>query len=99
MKSMARPSNLFTTVRWMVNPRITVKLDGHHPTDASHHQKIVVLDDCFAFCGGIDMTGDRWDTRPDRKSCVEGQRVEVRGDRGERRTIKKKKSIHNPTTQ
>src|SRR3546814_710154 len=33
MKSMARPSNLFTTVRWMVNPRITVKLAGHHPTE------------------------------------------------------------------
>src|SRR5205085_921210 len=23
----------------------------------------VVIDDCLAFCGGIDMTGDRWDTR------------------------------------
>ncbi|WP_313802856.1 phospholipase D-like domain-containing protein [Sphingobium sp.] len=63
MKSMVRPSNLFTTVRWMANPRITVKLDSHHPTAASHHQKIVVIDDCFAFCGGIDMTADRWDTR------------------------------------
>ena len=63
MKSMVRPSNLFTTVRWMANSRITVKLDSHHPTAASHHQKIVVIDDCFAFCGGIDMTGDRWDTR------------------------------------
>lgn len=63
MKSMARPSNLFTTVRWMANSRITVKLDSHHPTAASHHQKIVVIDDCFAFCGGIDMTADRWDTR------------------------------------
>jgi phosphatidylserine/phosphatidylglycerophosphate/cardiolipin synthase-like enzyme len=63
MKSMVRPSNLFTTVRWMAHPRITVKLDSHHPAAASHHQKIVVIDDCFAFCGGIDMTGDRWDTR------------------------------------
>jgi phosphatidylserine/phosphatidylglycerophosphate/cardiolipin synthase-like enzyme len=63
MKSMVRPSNLFTTVRWMAHSRITVKLDSHHPTAASHHQKIVVIDDCFAFCGGIDMTRDRWDTR------------------------------------
>ena len=63
MKSMVRPSNLFTTVRWMANSRITVKLDSHHPTAASHHQKIVVIDDCFAFCGGIDMTGDHWDIR------------------------------------
>ncbi|WP_022682378.1 phospholipase D-like domain-containing protein [Sphingobium bisphenolivorans] len=63
MKSMVRPSNLFTTVKWMAHSRIHVKLDSHHPTAASHHQKIVVIDDCFAFCGGIDMTGDRWDTR------------------------------------
>ncbi|MGA1808374.1 phospholipase D-like domain-containing protein [Sphingobium sp. WW5] len=63
MKSMVRPTNLFTTLKWMAHPRVTVKLDGHHPPAASHHQKIVVIDDCFAFCGGIDMTGDRWDTR------------------------------------
>lgn len=63
MKSMVRPSNLFTTVKWMAHPRVRVKLDSHHPPAASHHQKIVVIDDCFAFCGGIDMTGDRWDTR------------------------------------
>lgn len=63
LKSMARPVNLFTTLKWMAHPRITVKLDSHHPPAASHHQKIVVIDDCFAFCGGIDMTGDRWDTR------------------------------------
>ena len=63
MKSMVQPANLFTTVKWMANKRIQVKLDSHHPPAASHHQKIVVIDDCFAFCGGIDMTGDRWDTR------------------------------------
>lgn len=63
MKSMVRPTNLFTTLKWMAHPRVTVKLDSHHPPAASHHQKIVVIDDCFAFCGGIDMTGDRWDTR------------------------------------
>lgn len=63
IKSMFRPSNLIATLQWMAHPRITVKLDGHHPPAGSHHQKIVVIDDCFAFCGGIDMTGDRWDTR------------------------------------
>ncbi|MFZ2996513.1 phospholipase D-like domain-containing protein [Sphingobium sp.] len=63
MKAMVRPSNLFTTIKWMAHPRVTVKMDSHHPPAASHHQKIVVIDDCFAFCGGIDMTGDRWDTR------------------------------------
>ncbi len=63
LKAMVRPSNLVTTLKWMAHPRITVKLDAHHPPGGSHHQKIVVIDDCFAFCGGIDMTGDRWDTR------------------------------------
>ena len=43
-----------------------MKLDGAHPPGASHHQKIVVIDDSLAFCGGIDMTGDRWDTREHR---------------------------------
>lgn len=63
LKSMVQPSNLFTTVKWMAHKRIQVKLDSHHPPAASHHQKIVVIDDCFAFCGGIDVTADRWDTR------------------------------------
>jgi phosphatidylserine/phosphatidylglycerophosphate/cardiolipin synthase-like enzyme len=36
-------------------------MDGAHPPGCSHHQKIVVIDDCFAVCGGIDMTADRWD--------------------------------------
>ena len=68
MKSMVQPTNLFTTVKWMNHKRIRVKLDSHHPPAASHHQKIVVIDDCFAFCGGIDMTADRWDTRHHRDS-------------------------------
>ena len=42
---------------------IYLKLDGAHPTGASQHQKVVVIDDCIAFCGGIDMTDARWDTR------------------------------------
>lgn len=63
IKSLFRGKTAFTVARWMMHPRITLKLDSHHPTGASHHQKIIVIDDCLAFCGGIDMTGDRWDTR------------------------------------
>ena len=63
LKSLFRGRTIVTIAKWMMHPRIHVKLDGHHPPTASHHQKIVVIDDCFAFCGGIDMTGDRWDTR------------------------------------
>jgi phosphatidylserine/phosphatidylglycerophosphate/cardiolipin synthase-like enzyme len=46
---------------------ITFNFDGHHPVGCSHHQKIAVLDDKLAVCGGIDMTQDRWDTREHRE--------------------------------
>ena len=63
IKSLFRGTTVLTVLKWMRHPRIHTKLDGHHPTGSSHHQKIVAIDDCFAFCGGIDMTGGRWDTR------------------------------------
>ncbi|BBY50681.1 phospholipase D/transphosphatidylase [Mycolicibacterium arabiense] len=42
--------------------RLHLAMDGAHPLGAVHHQKIVVVDDAVAFCGGIDLTIDRWDT-------------------------------------
>ncbi|TYP88957.1 phospholipase D-like domain-containing protein [Blastococcus xanthinilyticus] len=42
--------------------RLTFAVDTHHPVGGAHHQKIVVVDDCLAFAGGIDVTADRWDT-------------------------------------
>lgn len=49
--------------RWMPKKRITFKADTAHPLGGSHHQKIVIIDDQLAVCGGIDMTSGRWDTR------------------------------------
>jgi phosphatidylserine/phosphatidylglycerophosphate/cardiolipin synthase-like enzyme len=46
----------------VTSKRIHFATDGAHPTGAVHHQKIVVVDDAVAFCGGIDLTADRWDT-------------------------------------
>ena len=66
LKTLLRGSNIFTLFKWMRHPRIHTRLDSFHPTGASHHQKIVVIDDSFAFCGGIDMTSERWDTRDHR---------------------------------
>jgi phosphatidylserine/phosphatidylglycerophosphate/cardiolipin synthase-like enzyme len=63
VNTLFRGKTIFTVFKWMRHPRIQVKLDGAHPPTASHHQKIVVLDDSLAFCGGIDMTEERWDTR------------------------------------
>lgn len=42
--------------------RLHLEVDGAHPLGAVHHQKLVVIDDSVAFCGGIDLTLDRWDT-------------------------------------
>lgn len=49
-------------VNWLASPRLHLKLDSHHPEEACHHQKIAVIDDALAFCGGIDITLNRWDT-------------------------------------
>lgn len=51
---------------WWRPDRIHFRLDSAHPAAAAHHQKIIVIDDALAFCGGIDMTNDRWDTRAHR---------------------------------
>lgn len=62
VKYLFRGTMLFDLVRWALRPRIDFKFDSAHPVGCSHHQKIVVIDDVFAACGGIDMTSDRWDT-------------------------------------
>lgn len=44
------------------NPeRVEVLLDGHLPVGAAHHEKLVIVDDRVAYCGGIDLTVRRWD--------------------------------------
>lgn len=48
------------------NERIRFVLDARTPFWASHHQKIVVIDDQVAFSGGLDITQRRWDTREHR---------------------------------
>lgn len=47
---------------WATHHRLHFFMDAHHPIGASHHQKIVVVDDAIAFVGGLDLTGSRWDT-------------------------------------
>ena len=73
VNTLFRGTTIFTLLRWMKHPRIHTKLDAAHPTAASHHQKIVVLDDSMAFCGGIDMTAERWDT-PAHRDADPGRR-------------------------
>ena len=47
---------------WRTHRRLSFRMDGKHPIGASHHQKVVVIDDAVAFVGGLDLTRCRWDT-------------------------------------
>jgi phosphatidylserine/phosphatidylglycerophosphate/cardiolipin synthase-like enzyme len=63
LKMLGRGTTLIDVAKWAMHKQIQLKLDSAHPAGCSHHQKIVVIDDKMAACGGIDMTADRWDTR------------------------------------
>ncbi|WP_051903769.1 phospholipase D-like domain-containing protein [Neorhizobium vignae] len=54
---------MFGKMDWKDHPRIFLHFDFDHPLRASHHQKIVAIDDRTAFLGGIDLTARRWDDR------------------------------------
>lgn len=47
---------------WRRQRGMFFRMDGVHPVGASHHQKVVVVDDSVAFVGGLDITKCRWDT-------------------------------------
>ena len=61
---------------WRMPRHVRFAFDDRHAVGGCHHQKIVVVDDQLAFCGGIDLTGHRWDTsahrvvEPARKTAV-----------------------------
>jgi phospholipase D1/2 len=47
---------------WRTHERVHFAADAVHPPGASHHQKVVVVDDRLAFVGGMDIAIKRWDT-------------------------------------
>jgi phosphatidylserine/phosphatidylglycerophosphate/cardiolipin synthase-like enzyme len=63
VNSVTRGETPFYILSWIFSKRIQLKLDGAHPSMSAHHMKLLVIDDRVAFCGGIDMTVGRWDTR------------------------------------
>jgi phosphatidylserine/phosphatidylglycerophosphate/cardiolipin synthase-like enzyme/uncharacterized membrane protein YdjX (TVP38/TMEM64 family) len=63
---------------WRTDRRVRFHLDDRHPVGASHHQKIVVIDDTVAFVGGLDITHCRWDTPA--HDPEESRRVDADGD-------------------
>jgi len=64
---------------WRTHRRLHFELDAKHPVGASHHQKVVVVDDAVAFVGGLDLTHCRWDT-PEH-GCDEPGRCDPEGRR------------------
>ncbi len=42
--------------------RLAFEMDARHPLGASHHQKVIVVDDRVAFVSGFDLAPCRWDT-------------------------------------
>lgn len=48
--------------RLFANSRVAFREARDVPFGACHHQKIVVIDDKLAFCGGGDIVSNRWDS-------------------------------------
>lgn len=67
LETLSRGETPFYLFQWMAKKNIRLKLDAAHPRMAAQHQKVVAIDDALAFCGGIDMTQGRWDTREHRE--------------------------------
>jgi len=64
---------------WKTHRHLRFHLDDRIPAGASHHQKIVVVDDAVAFVSGYDLTRVRWDTS--RHAEDDQCRVDHRGSR------------------
>ncbi|NIQ11182.1 MAG: phospholipase, partial [Gammaproteobacteria bacterium] len=47
---------------WNTDTSLHFEQDNQIPFGGCHHQKVVVIDDLLAFCGGLDITRGRWDT-------------------------------------
>jgi phosphatidylserine/phosphatidylglycerophosphate/cardiolipin synthase-like enzyme len=62
LKTLGRGLSAMTLARWRLSRHVDIRFDSSHPIGGTHHQKLLVVDDSLAMCGGIDMTCDRWDT-------------------------------------
>ena len=62
LKQFGHATAIMWLMRWWKTKAIDFRFDASHPVGCSHHQKIVVIDDMLAACGGIDIAAHRWDT-------------------------------------
>jgi len=60
--ALEREPLLFGDGPWVGHPRLHFRKDSAHPLAASQHQKLVVVDERVAFCGGFDLSKWRWDS-------------------------------------
>jgi phosphatidylserine/phosphatidylglycerophosphate/cardiolipin synthase-like enzyme/uncharacterized membrane protein YdjX (TVP38/TMEM64 family) len=62
---LAAERESFASMKWQLNgiENLEFIFDDQLPLGASHHQKIIVVDDEIAFCGGMDIAIARWDNR------------------------------------
>jgi len=68
--------------KYFRNTPVHFRLDDAVPFGACHHQKLLVIDDRLAFCGGGDISVDRWDSPAHRD--------------GDMRRIMPKQACHDP---
>ena len=66
LQTIGRGATPLFVLDWLTSRRVHLRLDAAHPLGGCHHHKIAVIDDALAFCGGIDITVGRWDTREHR---------------------------------
>ncbi len=64
---------------WSMPANVKLALDNRLPMGASHHEKVVAVDDRVAFIGGIDLTEGRWDTPA--HAADDSRRVLANGER------------------
>lgn len=60
------------------HPRLHLQYDDRLPRNASHHQKVIVIDDALAFAGGLDLSIWRWDSAEHR--LHDDRRTDPKGD-------------------
>lgn len=66
------------TLDWRTPRRIEVCLDHRLPFGSSHHEKLAIIDERVAYCGGLDLTIRRWDRS--RHRAEEPARVDPAGE-------------------